>query len=323
MVPFEPFGGPKKESAQGQQEPSVFFILPVAVDYEARRYPVVTFTLMGINAALYLVAFSLFLAGQGEEDPLAMNLGLIPAEKTLWTWLTNLFVHAGFLHFAGNMIYLFLFGACVEDLMGRPQFSLFYLAGGLIANLSQVFLSTDLENDIPIVGASGAISACIGAFLIVLPRTRINFRYFGWIFFRVFSGEFWIPAWIVIAFWFLLDFGSLILHLGSTGAGGGVAFGAHVGGTLAGALIMWLMNRGVRRRDESPAAPAITPVRAARRIETPVSDEPAAIYLYVNEQQIGPFARRRIREMLELGSITSDTQYWQEGMPEWRPVSEL
>src|ERR1044071_2301857 len=152
----------------------MFFILPVAVDYQARRYPVVTFTLMGLNAVIYLVSLALFLAGKGESEPLIMHLGLIPDEKTWWTWVTSMFVHAGLFHFAGNMIYLFLFGACVEDLLGRPRFSLFYLAGGLIANFTQVVFATAQETDVPIVGASGAITACIGAFLIVLPRTKIN-----------------------------------------------------------------------------------------------------------------------------------------------------
>jgi len=302
----------------------MFILLPVAVDYQARRYPVVTFTLMGINTAIYLLGLVLFFGGDRETEPLVMKLGLIPAEKTSWTWITSMFVHEGFFHLAGNMIYLFLFGACVEDLLGRLRFSLFYLGGGLLANLSQVLLTTDADLDIPIVGASGAICACIGAFIIVLPGTEINFRYFGWIFFRIFSGEFWLKAWLVIAFWFLMDFASLVLQLGFAGGGGGVAFGAHVGGTLAGALVMWLLNRGVRKTDDTVTAPAMAlPLRSAGRAVAQQPDAPPAIYLYVNEQQIGPFARRRIQEMLALGSITPDTQYWQEGMPEWRPVAEL
>jgi len=300
----------------------VFFLLPVAVDYEARRYPVVTFTLMGLNVALYLVALALFFAGKDEADPLVMNLGLVPSEKTLWTWLTSVFVHAGFFHLAGNMIYLFLFGACVEDLMGRLRFSLFYLAGGLVANLSQVCLTTDLEADVPIVGASGAISACIGAFLIVLPRTKINFRYFGWFFFRVFSGEFWLPAWIVIAFWFLLDFASLILHLGSAGAGGGVAFGAHVGGTVAGALAMWIMRRSLKTfDDDQPGSPQLP--LASPALETSSPDEPATVYLSIDGQQVGPYAPSKVRAMLALGSLPQEAYFWQEGMTEWRPLSEL
>jgi membrane associated rhomboid family serine protease len=298
----------------------VFFILPVAVDYQARRYPVVTFTLMGLNIALYLVALAIFFAGHNEADPLIMNLGLIPAEKTFWTWFTSQFVHAGFFHLLGNMIYLFLFGACVEDLLGRPLFSIFYLAGGLVANLSQVVLTTELEADIPIVGASGAISACIGAFLIVLPRTKINFRYFAWVFFRVFSGEFWLSAWIVIAFWFLLDFASLILQLGLGGGHGGVAFGAHVGGTVAGALVMWAMRRRLQRPDDGQPAPG--PIRIAPPAPQE-ADEPATVYLSIDGQQVGPYAPSKARAMVALGSVSQDAYFWQEGMPEWRPVAEL
>jgi membrane associated rhomboid family serine protease len=103
----------------------MFFIIPVAVDYRARQLPVVTFTLIGLNGVLYLISFLFDLAGKGENDPLLMSLGLIPAEKTWWTWITSIFVHAGFFHVAGNMIYLFLFGACVEDILGRLRFTLF------------------------------------------------------------------------------------------------------------------------------------------------------------------------------------------------------
>jgi membrane associated rhomboid family serine protease len=298
----------------------MFFILPVAVDYQARRYPVVTFTLMGLNALIYLVGLAVFLAGKGGSEPLIMNLGLIPEQKTWWTWLTSIFVHAGLFHFGGNMIYLFLFGACVEDLLGRVRFTLFYLAGGLIANFTQVFLVTEQEAAIPIVGASGAITACIGAFLIVLPRTKINFRYFGWIFFRVFSGDFWLPAWIVIAFWFLIDFGSLLLHLSSQGAGGGVAFGAHVGGTVAGALAMWVMRRGLQAADTDQ--PAALPARVVTPVAEP-ANEPATVYLSINGQELGPYAPSKVRAMVALGSVSPDIYFWQEGMPEWRPVGEL
>ena len=296
----------------------MFFMLPVAVDYQARRYPVVTFTIMGLNAVVYLVSLALFLAGKAE--PLIMNGGLIPDEKTWWTWLTSMFVHGGLFHFGGNMIYLFLFGACVEDLMGRLRFSLFYLAGGLIANFTQVLFTTDQERDIPIVGASGAITACIGAFLIVLPRTKINFRYFGWIFFRIFSGDFWLPSWIVIAFWFFIDFASLILHVSSGGAGGGVAFGAHVGGTAAGAFAMWIMHRRSPPSEDSRPAPRPTQIAAPVPEST---NEPATVYLSIDGQQLGPYAPSSVRAMVALRSVSPDSYYWQEGMSEWRPVGEL
>ncbi len=300
----------------------MFFILPVAVDYQARRLPVVTFTLMGLNAVLYLVSLLFFFGNDAEADPLIMKLGLVPAEKTLWTWFSSMFVHAGFFHFVGNMVYLFLFGASVEDLLGRLRFSLFYLGGGLVANLSQVLLTTDSEADIPIVGASGAISSCIGAFLVALPRTKINFRYFGWLFFRIFSGEFWLAAWIVIAFWFLMDFGFLMLHLRAGGAGGGVAFGAHAGGTVAGALAMWILRRSLHATDDHEPRPS--PVRVAPSTGAPSApDEPATVYLSIDGRQVGPYSPSKVRAMMALGAVSQDAYFWQEGMTEWRPLAEL
>ncbi len=200
----------------------MFLILPTGVDYHARRYPVVTFTLMGLNAVLYVISLIYFF-GDHFNDPLIPNLGLIPAEKTWYTWITSIFVHADFFHFAGNMIYLFLFGSCLEDLMGRPWYTVFYIGGGLLANLTQVIFTTSTEADIPIVGASGAISACIGGFVILLAKTKINFKWIFWIWFRIFNGEFALPAWLVITFWFLMDFGSLLLSLHENDGGGGVA----------------------------------------------------------------------------------------------------
>jgi membrane associated rhomboid family serine protease len=299
----------------------MFFILPVAVDYEARRYPVVTFTVMGLNALLYLISLALLFGSEEGAEAMITGLGLVPVEKSWWTWLTSMFVHAGFFHFVGNMIYLFLFGACVEDLLGRGRFSCFYIGGGLLANLSQVLLTTEPESRIPIVGASGAISACIGAFLILLPRTRINFRYFAWIFFRIFSGDFWLSARIVIGFWFALDFLSLLAELGQEG-GGGVAFGAHVGGTIAGALTAWGLRRSLK--DPEAGDTAVQPLRPVMAVSAPETvAQPPTIYLFLNGQQIGPFAEGRVREMLALGSVTSDALYWREGMPDWRPLAEL
>jgi membrane associated rhomboid family serine protease len=299
----------------------MFFILPVGVDYRAQRYPVVTFVLMGLNAVIYLISLALWFTDRNEMDPLVLNLGLIPAEKTWWTWLTSTFVHGGFFHFAGNMIYLFLFGACVEDLMGRGRFTIFYLAGGLLASLSQVLLTTELDADLPIVGASGAISACIGAFLIVLPRRQIEFRYFIWLFFRGWSGEFSLRAWIVIGFWFLSDLGSLMLELGSTSGSGGVAFGAHVGGTLAGALVMWAMRHRLKTDDDNtPHRPAAT---APVAVDEPGVEEPATVFLLIEGEQAGPFAPSKVRAMVKLGSLPTGACFWQDGMAEWRPMEEL
>src|SRR5258708_5241642 len=150
----------------------MFFLLPVGVDYRARRYPVVTFTLMGLCVALYLITLGLRLAiGPDVLDWVVLNLWLIPAEAHWWTYLTSLFVHAGFFHLAGNMVYLFLFGSCVEDVIGRPRFVAFYLVSGFASELMHVAISPlHFASPIPLGGASGAISGCIGGFpLLFLP----------------------------------------------------------------------------------------------------------------------------------------------------------
>ena len=147
----------------------MFFLLPVGVDYRARRYPVVTFALMGICVVFYLLTLA-FQLGNGSERTLEWtvnNLWLIPAESHWWTYLSSLFVHEGFFHLAGNMVYLFLFGSCVEDVLGRPRFVTFYLFCGLVSEFSHIAIAPGhFGSDIPLGGASGAISGCIGGFLL-------------------------------------------------------------------------------------------------------------------------------------------------------------
>ncbi len=155
----------------------------------------------------------------------------------------------------------------------------------------------------------------------MLPRTKINFRYFGWFFFRVFSGEFWLPAWMVIAFWFVLDLVPLVLHLSSKGGGDGVALGAHVGGTVAGTLAMLAMRRSLGP-SPSDTPRGKLPVRRLSPATAP-SREPATIYVSIDGQQVGPYAPSQVRAMVALGSLPPEAYYWQEGMTEWRLLSEL
>ena len=295
-------------------------IIPVGVDYRAQRYPVVTLTLIGINNFLFVL--EIMAAMNGGADAMIMKFGLVPESPAWYAWFTSIFLHGGILHLLGNMIYLYLFGACVEDLLGRGKFIAFYLAGGLVANGIQVMFSTDLSSDVPIIGASGAISACIGAFLVVLPKTQINFRY---LFFWFYTGEFWIRSWIVISFWFLIDFISFIIDLANPTAGGGVAFGAHVGGTIAGTVAMLAMRKRLTASQEefAPArAKTLSAVPIAARIDPdPVSAAP--VYLSINGNQSGPYPSASVRGMLELGSIPHTAYFWREDMSEWRPVSEL
>src|SRR5260221_7465967 len=195
----------------------LFFLLPVGVDYRARRYPVVTFTLMGVCVVVYLISLG-FKLSQGLEflQWEMSNLWLTPSLSHWWTYVTSLFVHAGFFHLAGNMVYLFLFGSCVEDVIGRPRFVVFYLVCGLISEFTHVAAATDhFASDIPLCGASGAISGCIGAFLVLFLKTRIEVKWVVLLCFRIWYGECFLTASLVISFWFLLDLAGMALTVAS------------------------------------------------------------------------------------------------------------
>ena len=318
-----------------------FFLLPVGVDYRARRYPVVTFTLMGICVAVYLITLVLRLAiGPGVTEWVMENLWLTPSESHFWAYITSLFVHEGFFHLAGNMVYLFLFGACVEDVIGRPRFIAFYLLCGLASEFMHIAMFPGhFASDVPLGGASGAISGCIGGFLILFLRTRIEFKYLFFLFFKIWTGEFFLPAWIVISFWFGKDLLAMLLVAAVGEGGGGVAFGAHVGGTLCGLGLIAIEKRFKRalpaEEIEEEPVPAIQqaqmPIRQARapvRIQlksTPVTEtvEPPTIFLFSGGAQSGPFTHSHIQEMFLSGAIPADAFYWQEGMADWQSAEEL
>lgn len=303
----------------------MLFILPTGVNYETARMPVVTFTIMGVNVVLYILDLVLYFGADvapGGERPewVIEHLGLIPAESVWYTWITSLFVHAGFWHLLGNMMYLFLFGCSVEDFLGRWQYAIFYLLGGLSADFLHILASAGkFDSTIPLVGASGAISACMGGFILLLHRNQIDFHYFFLFFFRVFSGEFSMPAWLVISFWFLKDLAWAILDYSAKEGGGGTAFAAHVGGFVGGMGMVSLW----KWRNRGRPLPGDEPVDLPSLAGTSQLEEPADVLLYANGTQIGPFTRRQALEMLEIGSIPADTLYWREGMADWGAIDEL
>jgi membrane associated rhomboid family serine protease len=147
----------------------------------------------------------------------------------LITLLTSMFMHGGWMHIIGNMIYLWVFGPEIEDAMGSFQFLVFYLLGGLAAMMAQVV--ADPSSSIPVLGASGAIAAVMGAFVVTFPRDRIRTVLFFLIFIRVT----YIPAVLVIGFWFLMQ----VLNFGSVAEvrTGGVAYLAHIAGFLFGVVL--------------------------------------------------------------------------------------
>ncbi|HEX5399592.1 MAG TPA: rhomboid family intramembrane serine protease [Verrucomicrobiae bacterium] len=304
------------------------------MNYRTERFPLVTVSLVGLNTLVYLVTLICNLSTGGRaNDWVLQNLWLIPAQSYWWTYLTSMFVHGGIFHLAGNMLFLFLFGCCVEDLIGRWRFVIMYLAGGFIAELAHIaFLADHFSSMIPLGGASGAISACMGVYLLLRAGAEIEFKYFLWLFFvYVRAGEFELPAWAAIGFWFSMDVLGMVLDWSSGQHGGGVAFGAHIGGLLAGTTMIGIYRLVTRRREEPVGnlAPVAGPIRMRLQPATPAlaspetTGETPAIYIHFDGRQSGPFTLSHIQSMLRLGSIGLDALYWSEGMTDWQSVAEL
>jgi membrane associated rhomboid family serine protease len=164
--------------------------------------------------------------------------GLQPTPLSVYlTLLTSMFMHGGLMHLLGNMLYLHIFGDNIENLLGHARYLAFYLAGGVLASLAHVFTSAALGVSllIPSLGASGAISGVLGGYLLLFPKRRVRV-----LFFRTVTQ---VPALMAIGVWFLFQ---LISGLGmlSDASGGGVAYGAHIGGFIAGMLLIKLFTFG-------------------------------------------------------------------------------
>jgi membrane associated rhomboid family serine protease len=219
-------------------------VIPLRDANPTRRTPLVTIGLM--IACFVVFGWELgLLAGDdmARLDAFVTTWGLVPADLVAaWssrveltmeaaTLVTSQFLHAGWLHLLGNMLYLWIFGNNIEDRFGRIRFLLFYLAGGVAAGLTQ--LAIDPTSDVPMVGASGAIAATLGAYLVLFPRARITSLVFLGFFYQLID----VPAIIVLAFWIILQLIDGFASLGVSGVGGGVAFFAHIGGFAFGVVV--------------------------------------------------------------------------------------
>src|SRR5690606_25385029 len=227
-------------------------MFPIHDDNPTLRTPVLTMLLIGLNAAAWFG-----LQGAGTEPALVASIcsfGVVPAElmtnvepQTIrlgpeltcrigegshwYTLLSSMFMHGGWLHLIGNMWFLWIFGNNVEDSMGRLRFLLFYLLSGLGAAFAQLLI--DPASTIPMVGASGAIGGVMGAYVVLYPRVGVTLL----VFLGFFVTTVRVPAYLMLGYWFLLQLLGGLPQLG--GVAGGVAFWAHVGGFVSGALLVF------------------------------------------------------------------------------------
>jgi len=204
-------------------------LIPLRDIIPSRTTPVVTISLIAVNVLVFIYELSL---GR-DVDAFTLYWGLVPAAFSWVAVFTSMFLHGGFMHVAGNMLYLWIFGDNVEDRMGHGRFLVFYLLCGVAAALAQTITAPD--SVVPMVGASGAIAGVMGAYLIKFPRARIVTL----VFIIVFVTTVEIPAWIMLLWWFVIQLFSGLGSLANTNySGGGIAWFAHVGGFVTGMLLM-------------------------------------------------------------------------------------
>jgi len=215
-------------------------MIPIRDINPTRRFPMVTVILIVLNVIVFV--FELMLPSESMLDSFAYTWGLVPYELMqldLWaimTVFTSMFLHGGFMHLASNMLYLWIFGDNIEFALGSFRFIIFYLLCGIGAALGQVLI--DPISTVPMIGASGAISGVLGAYLLLYPRAEVETLVFLGYFVRLIR----LPALVVLGLWIFLQLSSGLLSLGME-ATGGVAFFAHIGGFLSGLALVVLLRR--------------------------------------------------------------------------------
>jgi len=210
-------------------------MFPIGDDNTSRRtVPLVTYALIALNVLFFFVELTGGDAFIGEWAFVPARFLANPLGDTL-TLFTSMFMHAGWVHLGGNMLYLWIFGDNVEDRFGHIKFTIFYLLCGLAATFAQLAFS--LESNVPNLGASGAIAGVLGAYILLFPQGKV----------RVLQGQrvIQVPALIVIGLWIVLQLFSGIGSIASTAQSGGVAYMAHIGGFVAGFALTFLL-RGSR-----------------------------------------------------------------------------
>jgi len=212
-------------------------IFPIGDDnIEGGHKPIVSYSLIAINVAIFVFQLTL-----PQVDGFLNHFGVLPAEivqgQDLFTLMTSMFLHGGLMHLLGNMLFLWIFADNIEAVIGSSLFFTFYVMGGLFA--SAVHIITDMNSMIPTVGASGAISAVMGTYLVMFPKSRIK------MIFVIFFKTFHLPAIAFLGLWFAQQ---LLSGVGSfapatADEGGGVAWWAHIGGFVYGLIIGWIFKQ--------------------------------------------------------------------------------
>ncbi len=231
-------------------------MIPLKDDIPSRRYPVVTATLITVNLLVFIFEMSLT---RRQLQELTLEYGIVPVFYTMpgitglfhpgelaIPLFSSMFLHGGWIHVLGNMWMLWIFGDNVEDSWGRMRFILFYIAGGMAAGLVHIF--TNMTSEVPVIGASGAVAAVMGAYFLLYPKARVVVMIPPFI-----LGPFFVvPAALFLGFWFILQFFNGTLSLfAQSGQFGGIAWWAHIGGFLFGAFLCSVLHveaRVSRRR---------------------------------------------------------------------------
>ena len=214
-------------------------MIPLKDDNPTSTKPIITYFIIGLCILIFLIQFSSETYRTGQlfytyglipsvlmgHDPLPLDLYAIPSMMTIFT---SMFMHGGFMHLAGNMLYMWIFADNIEDNLGPSRFIIFYLLSGIGAAMTQVLMDT--HSQVPMIGASGAIGGVLGAYLINHPNAKVLVL----IPFGFFSQLLKIRAIYVLGFWFILQFIS---------SGGGIAYAAHIGGFVSGIILILFFNK--------------------------------------------------------------------------------
>jgi len=226
-------------------------MLPIGDDDSDRRFaPLVNYALIAINVLVFV-----FLQGMGGNEKFTYAFSTVPAEiltgkditagvleptpiPVYFTLITSMFMHGGWAHLLGNMLFLWVFGDNIENRIGHMRYLIFYLVCGIIASLSHVFVSGS-DSLIPSLGASGAISGVLGGYLLLFPSRRV----------RVIMGRgiTTVPAFVALGIWIVFQVISQMGVLGGDQGGGGVAYAAHIGGFVAGLALIKLFDIGTQK----------------------------------------------------------------------------